>query len=191
MVTTMVIIFMLGVMMAAVRVTMVTRNRITLMPIVKLKKNTLKNWKIENLLDSSFVKSYLFLWTAYLPTDMVSMDTVWNLSSEEAFLSLYSIILKTTTSSYHKWFWSKYFWLSRSLMLSIVANMWDSWKYQFQGQLKSSRKRSQLKIQKPGVSLLRDRWMVVYRYLSNLTFFYTTTSTFEFHCFLYNVVFLG
>ena len=172
MVTTMVIIFMLGVMMAAVRVTMVTRNRITLMPIVKLKKNTLKVIGIiENLLDSSFVKSYLFLWTAYLPTDMVSMDTVWNLSSEEAFLSLYSIILKTTTSSYHKWFWSKYFWLSRSLMLSIVANMWDSWKYQFQGQLKSSRKRSQLKIQKPGVSLLRDRWMVVYRYLSNLTFF--------------------
>ena len=47
MVTTMVIIFMLGVMMAAVRVTMVTRNRITLMPIVKLKKNTLswKSWK--------------------------------------------------------------------------------------------------------------------------------------------------
>ena len=43
MVTTMVIIFMLRVMMAAVRVTMVTRNRITLMPIVKLKKNTLKN----------------------------------------------------------------------------------------------------------------------------------------------------
>ena len=37
MVTTMVIIFMLGVMIAAVRVTMVTRNRITLMPIVKLK----------------------------------------------------------------------------------------------------------------------------------------------------------
>ena len=62
MVTTMVIIFMLGVMMAAVRVTMVTRNRITLMPIVKLKKNTLKVIeKIENLLDSSFVKSYLFL----------------------------------------------------------------------------------------------------------------------------------
>ena len=62
MVTTMVIIFMLGVMMAAVRVTMVTRNRITLMPIVKLKKNTLKVIGIiENLLDSSFVKSYLFL----------------------------------------------------------------------------------------------------------------------------------
>ena len=62
MVTTMVIIFMLGVMMAAVRVTMVTRNRITLMPIVKLKKNTLKVIEnIENLLDSSFVKSYLFL----------------------------------------------------------------------------------------------------------------------------------
>ena len=62
MVTTMVIIFMLRVMMAAVRVTMVTRNRITLMPIVKLKKNTLKVIGIiENLLDSSFVKSYLFL----------------------------------------------------------------------------------------------------------------------------------
>ena len=62
MVTTMVIIFMLRVMMAAVRVTMVTRNRITLMPIVKLKKNALKVIeKIENLLDSSFVKSYLFL----------------------------------------------------------------------------------------------------------------------------------
>ena len=62
MVKTMVIIFMLRVMMAAVRVTMVTRNRITLMPIVKLKKNTLKVIeKIENLLDSSFVKSYLFL----------------------------------------------------------------------------------------------------------------------------------
>ena len=65
----------------------------------EVKKEYSKNWKIENLLDSSFVKSYLFLWTAYLPTDMVSMDTVWNLSSEEAFLSLYSIILKTTTSS--------------------------------------------------------------------------------------------
>ena len=62
MVKTMVIIFMLRVMMAAVRVTMVTRNRITLMPIVKLKKNTLKVIGIiENLLDSSFVKSYLFL----------------------------------------------------------------------------------------------------------------------------------
>ena len=169
MMSTKVIIFMLGVMMAAVKVTMVMRNRMTLMPIVKLKKNTLswKNWKP---LGFKLCKKLSVLRTAYLPTDMVSMDTVWNLSSEEAFLSLYSIIQKTTASSWRKWFWSKYFWFSKSLMLSIVAIMWDFWKHQYQGQLKSSRKRSQLKIQKPGVSLLRDRWMVVYRYLSNLTF---------------------
>ena len=41
MMSTKVIIFMLGVMMAAVKVTMVMRNRMTLMPIVKLKKNAL------------------------------------------------------------------------------------------------------------------------------------------------------
>ena len=135
----------------------------------EVKKNTLswKNWKP---LGFKLCKKLSVLRTAYLPTDMVSMDTVWNLSSEEAFLSLYSIIQKTTASSWRKWFWSKYFWFSKSLMLSIVAIMWDFWKHQYQGQLKSSRKRSQLKIQKPGVSLLRDRWMVVYRYLSNLTF---------------------
>ena len=57
--TTMVIIFMLGVMLAAVKVTMVTRNIMTLLPIVKLKR-ILSLEKIENLSDSSFVKSYLF-----------------------------------------------------------------------------------------------------------------------------------
>ena len=57
--TTMVIIFMLGVMLAAVKVTMVTRNIMTLLLKVKLKR-ILSLEKIENLSDSSFVKSYLF-----------------------------------------------------------------------------------------------------------------------------------
>ena len=48
--TTMVIIFMLGVMLAAVKVTMVTRNIMTLLPIVKLKRRKkLKTSRIQAL----------------------------------------------------------------------------------------------------------------------------------------------